>query len=123
MGGSAISISGAEVQCVSDFKFLGIHISDDLTWTLNSSIMVKKVQQHLYFLQSLKKAHLCTGILGNFYSCTVESILTNCISVWFSNCSASDHKALQRVVKTAQHITDAQLPSTENIFHKRCLGR
>lgn len=59
----------------------------------------------------------------DFYRCTIESILTNCISVWYGNCSVSDRKALQRVVKTAQWITGTQLPTIENIYHKRCLGR
>ncbi|KAK6293977.1 hypothetical protein J4Q44_G00348070 [Coregonus suidteri] len=31
-----------------------------------------------------------------FYSCTIESILTGCITAWYGNCSASDRKALQR---------------------------
>lgn len=41
----------------------------------------------------------------------------------YGNCSAADHKALQRVVKTAQQITGTQLPTIEEIYHKRCLGR
>ncbi|KAI4872906.1 hypothetical protein NFI96_001928 [Prochilodus magdalenae] len=118
-----IHISGAEVECVSNFKFLGVHISEDLTWSLNSSTMVKKAQQRLYFLRSLKKAHLCPRILVDFYRCTIESILTNCISVWYGSCSASDRKALQRVVKTAQRITGTQLPTTESVYQKRCLSR
>ncbi|KAI4903872.1 hypothetical protein NFI96_022133, partial [Prochilodus magdalenae] len=118
-----IHISGAEVECVSNFKFLGIHISEDLTWSLKSSTMVKKAQQRLYFLRSLKKAHLCPRILVDFYRCTIESILTNCISVWYGSCSASDRKALQRVVKTAQRITGTQLPTIESVYQKRCLSR
>ncbi|KAI4877716.1 hypothetical protein NFI96_022799 [Prochilodus magdalenae] len=113
-----IHISGAEGECVSNFKFLGVHISEDLTWSLNSSTMVKKAQQRLYFLRSLKKAHLCPRILVDFYRCTIESILTNCISVWYGSCSASDRKALQRVVKTAQRITGTQLPTTESVYQK-----
>lgn len=34
--------------------------------------------------------------------CTIESILANCITVWWGNCSVSDQKVLQRVVRTAQ---------------------
>ncbi|KAI4884795.1 hypothetical protein NFI96_009218 [Prochilodus magdalenae] len=83
--------------------------------------MVKKAQQRLYFLRSLKKAHLCPRILVDFYRCTTESILTNCISVWYGSCSASDRKALQRVVKTAQRITGTQLPTIESVYQKRCL--
>ncbi|KAI4891818.1 hypothetical protein NFI96_002199 [Prochilodus magdalenae] len=118
-----IHISGAEVECVSNFKFLGVHISEDLTWSLNSSTMVKKAQQRLYFLRSLKKAHLCPRILVDFYRCTIESTLTNCISVWYGSCSASDRKALQQVVKTAQRITGTQLPTIESVYKKRCLSR
>ena len=40
-------------------------------------------------------------ILKRFYSCTIESILTGCIC--YDNCSASDPKALKRVVRTAQY--------------------
>ncbi|KAI4890249.1 hypothetical protein NFI96_014024, partial [Prochilodus magdalenae] len=42
------------------------------------SVLVKKAQQHLYFLRNLKKVHLSPR---NFYRCTIESILTNCITV------------------------------------------
>lgn len=53
-------------------------------------------------------------ILVNFYRCTIESILTNCVTVWYGNCSAYDRKALQRVVETAQCI-GSPLPSIEAI--------
>ncbi|KAI4889745.1 hypothetical protein NFI96_003302 [Prochilodus magdalenae] len=107
----------------SNFKFLGTHISSDLTWSLNSSVLVKKAQQHLYFPRSLKKVHLSPRILENVCRCTIESILTNGISVWYGNCCAADRKALQRVVKMAQRITGTQLPTIQDIYHKRCLGR
>ncbi|KAI4882866.1 hypothetical protein NFI96_000892 [Prochilodus magdalenae] len=118
-----VYISGAAVEQVTSFKFLGTHISCDLTWSLNSSVLVKKAQQHLYFLRSLKKVHLSPRILVNFYRCTIESILTNGISVWYGNCCAADRKALQRVVKMAQRITGTQLPTIQDIYRKRCLGR
>jgi hypothetical protein len=34
-------------------------------------------------------------ILKRFYSCTIKSILTGCITTWYGNCSASDHKVLE----------------------------
>ncbi|KAI3368311.1 hypothetical protein L3Q82_007831 [Scortum barcoo] len=48
-------------------------------------------------------------ILCSFYRCTIESILTGCIP-------ALNHKALQRVVKAAQHITRMELPSMEDLY-------
>ncbi|KAI3375577.1 hypothetical protein L3Q82_003700 [Scortum barcoo] len=102
------------VERVSSFKFLGIHISENLSWTANTSSLIKKAHQRLFFLRTLKKNHLSTAIpMGNFYRCAIESILTNCITVWYGNCSVADRKALQRVVKTAQRITKTPLPAIE----------
>lgn len=46
---SPISISGTAMQRVSSFKFLGVHIREDLTWTEETTQVVKKAQQRLYF--------------------------------------------------------------------------
>src|SRR4029434_1515864 len=108
---------------VASFKFLGVHISEDLSWTLNTSTLVKKAHQRLFFLRRWKKANLSPQILVNFYRCTIESILTNCISVWYGSCSVADRKTLQRVVKTAQCITGSPLPTIEAVQRKRCLRK
>ena len=59
-------------------------------------------------------------ILKRFYSCTIESILTGCITAWYGNCSASDRKARQRVVRTVQYITGAKLPAIQDRYTRRC---
>lgn len=40
---------------------------ENLTWSLNTSSILKKAQQPLYFLRRLKKAHLLPPILTTFY--------------------------------------------------------
>ena len=118
-----VRINGTEVERVTSYRFLGVHISEDLSWTLNTSKLIKKAHQRLFFLRKLKKAHLSPQILVNFYRSIIESILTNCVTVWYGNCSVSDRKALQRVVKTAQRIIGSSLPSIEAVQHKRCLRK
>ncbi|KAI5615474.1 gastrula zinc finger protein XlCGF28.1-like [Silurus asotus] len=118
-----VNINGTEVERVSSFKFLGVHISEDLSWQQNTSALVKKAQQRLYFLRSLKKSHLSPRILTSFYRCVIESILTNSITVWYGGSTVCERKALQRVVKTAQRITGTQLPSIEHLHHSKCLRR
>uniref|UniRef100_A0A3B3BMJ4 Reverse transcriptase domain-containing protein n=1 Tax=Oryzias melastigma TaxID=30732 RepID=A0A3B3BMJ4_ORYME len=118
-----IHIKGEVVERVDSFKFLGVHISEDLSWTTACSKVVKKAHQRLFFLRTLRRNHLSTNILVNFYRCTIESILTNCITVWYGSCSAADRKALQRAVKIAQHVTGAPLPAIKDIYKKRCLKR
>lgn len=48
-----LEIKREEVERVSSFKFLGIHVSEDLKWTVNTAALVKKAQQRLYFLRTL----------------------------------------------------------------------
>ncbi|KAK3538532.1 hypothetical protein QTP86_006696 [Hemibagrus guttatus] len=82
---SPIYINGSEVERVSSFKFLGVHISEDLSWHQNTSTLVRKAQQHLHFLIKLKKVHLSPKILTNFYGCILENILTSPITVWYGS--------------------------------------
>ncbi len=42
-------IWGEMVERVTTFKFLSTHITPDLTWTANTTSLVKKAQQRLYF--------------------------------------------------------------------------
>ncbi len=58
--------------------------------------------------------------LRSFYTCTVESILTGCITAWFGNSTAGNRRALQRVVRTARHIVGGELPSLQDIYTRRC---
>jgi hypothetical protein len=55
-------------------------------------------------------------MLKEFYRCTVEGMLTGCITAWYGNCLASDSKSLQRVVRTAQYITGAKLPARGPLY-------
>ncbi|KAL1006621.1 hypothetical protein UPYG_G00074580, partial [Umbra pygmaea] len=122
-GLAPIHIDGAEVERVSEFKFLGVLISDDLTWSRQTSSATKTAQKCLYFLRRLKKFGMSARILINFYRCTIESILSGCITAWYGSCSAADRKALQRVVKSAERIIGCCLPSVQGIYHKRCLRK
>eukprot|EP00061_Rhincodon_typus_P001547 g15082.t1 len=66
---------------------------------------------------------MSTRPLTNFYSCTIESILSGCTKAWHSNCSTQDDKKLQTVVCKAQTITEANLPSKDSVSTARCRGK
>ncbi len=118
-----LTIDSSTVERVSSTKFLGVHITEDLTWTTNTMSLSKKAQQHLHFLCRLKRASLPPPILNTFYRGTIESVLTGCITVWYGNCSAADRKTLQRTENTAAKIIGAPLPSILGIFLARCSSK
>ena len=120
VGLAPITINRTTIERVSSFKFLGVHISEDLTWTHHTDTITKTARQQLFFLQRLRRFHMDTRIHRNFYRGTVERILTGFISAWYGSCSALKLKPLQRVVKTARHINRTALPSMEELYTQQC---
>ncbi len=118
-----LMISGTPVERVSSFKYFGVNISEDLTWTTHIQTQVKKARQRLYHLRQLRKFMVSPAILKTFYSGAIESVLTQCISVWYNNATNQDCKALQRVVRLAERISGSALPSLQDIYLKRCKSR
>ncbi|XP_053083447.1 uncharacterized protein LOC128316964 [Pangasianodon hypophthalmus] len=118
-----LTINGAPVFRVNSSKFLGVHISEDLSWVTNTTSLAKKAQSRLYFLRKLRKARVPPPIMCFFYQGTIESILTSCITVWYGGCNASFPKTLQRIVNAASKIIGVSLPSLVDIFHTRLTSR
>jgi hypothetical protein len=57
-----IHIDGTAVEKVESFKFLGVHITDDLKWSTHTRV-VKKAQQCLFKLRRLKTFDLAPKTL------------------------------------------------------------
>ena len=110
---SPILIDGAAVEQVESFKFLGVHITNKLPWSKNTKTVVKRAQQSLFPLRRLKRFCMGPQILKRFYSCTIESIHTGCMTAHYC-------KALQRVVRTAQYITGAKIPAIRYLYTTWC---
>ncbi|XP_062894106.1 uncharacterized protein LOC134340602 [Mobula hypostoma] len=106
-----------EVERVSNFKFLDVTISEDLSWTHHGNIIAKKTRQRLYFLRSLWRFSMSLKTLANLYRRIVESVLTGCITAWYGNTNAFEWEILQKVVYLAQCII---CKTTEHIYMKGC---
>jgi hypothetical protein len=111
-----ILIDGTVVDQVECFKFPGVHIPNKLTWSKHTKTVVKMARQNLFPLRRLTRFGMGPQILKRFYSCTIESILSGFITAWYCNCSASNRKALQSIVRTAQYITWAKLPAIQDLY-------
>ncbi|KAK1800981.1 hypothetical protein P4O66_004728 [Electrophorus voltai] len=90
------------------------HYQPDLSWSRHTNSLAKKARQRLYHFR------LPSKVLRNFYTCTIESILTGNVTVWFGDSTKQDRQALQRVVRSAERITHMELPDLQTIYYKRC---
>ncbi|KAK1784677.1 hypothetical protein P4O66_003358 [Electrophorus voltai] len=115
-----VRINGTTLERVDSFGYLGLHISQDLSWSRHTNSLAKKACQRLYHLRCLRDFRLPSKVLWNVYTCTIESIFMGNITVWFGNCTKQDRQALQRVVHSAERITHSELPDLQTIYYKWC---
>jgi hypothetical protein len=69
---ASIHMDGAAVEQIDGFKFLGVHITNKLTWSKYTKTVVKRARQNLFPLR--KRFGMGSQILKRFYSCTLASL-------------------------------------------------
>jgi hypothetical protein len=97
------------VEQFESFNFLGVHITNKLEWFKHTKTVMKRARQSVFPLRKLQIFGMGPQIVKRFYSCNIKSI-----TAWYGNCSASNCKALQRVVRMAQYITGDKLPAIQD---------
>ena len=70
------SLTGAAVEQVESFKFLGVHITNKLTWFKHNKTVMKRAQQNLLPFRRLKRLGMGPQILKRFYSCLERQLLS-----------------------------------------------
>ncbi len=94
---SPLSIGNEVMERVTEFKFLGVTVSEDLSWSTNTASVVGKAHQCLYYMRKLKRAKIHRQLMVNLYNSAISSVLSYGFLVWFSSCTKADQQALQRV--------------------------
>ena len=115
-----ITLCDSTIDTVESFCFLGTIISQDLKWELNTSSLIKKAQQRMYFLRQLKKFNLPKTMMVHFYTAIIESILTSSITIWYAAATAKDKGRLQ---SAEEKVIDCNLPSLQDLYTSRTLRR
>lgn len=100
------------MERVTKFRYLGITVSQDLTWSHHLRSVMKKAN-----LRRLRDFKLPRRVLKNFYIHTVESILSENITTWMGNTTKQEKLALRRMVRSAERFIKAFL-SNLHIYTK-----
>ena len=74
---TSIHIDRPVVEQVESFKFVSVHITKELSWSTYTNTTTPLPPQEL---RRLKRFGIGPQILKRFYSCTIEGILTGCIT-------------------------------------------
>ncbi len=104
------------------FKFYFSHLRHLLCLCTHKKKTLSLLYQHLH-LRILRKNNLNWKLLVNSYCCSIESVLTYCITVRHASCSETDKRGLQRIIKTAERIIGSPLPSLNDLYNSRVLNK
>lgn len=107
------SLQAKAVETIPHFKYLGVQITEDLTWSTHTKMVVRKAQQCLYYLHCLRKFRLLFRILTSFYRRTIKKHPDrqhHCVV----------RKTLKRVVQSAERTTGGHLADLRDIYIWQC---
>ncbi|KAK3535551.1 hypothetical protein QTP70_016825, partial [Hemibagrus guttatus] len=113
---SPLFIDGSPMEIIKSTKFLGVHLEENFTWSLNTTSITKKAQQHLYCLWRLRKAHLSPHILTMFYRRNHRER-----SEQLHHCLVWELHHLRTIVRTAEKIIGVSPPSIT--YTIRCIRK
>ena len=85
-------------------KLLGVIITDDLSWTKNTSYLIKKAYKRMTILRKLFEFKISVTDLLHIYILYIRSIVKqNCV-VWTNSITNDDSNSLERIQKVALRI-------------------
>lgn len=103
----SININGDCVERVSNFRVLGVHIDDNLSWKQTEVCFLRRPSKDSISWGLSERTNLVDKRLVSFYHCSTESVLRHCVSMWFSSCSSADKHFSQGHL----HCLPAHLPN------------
>ena len=114
-----LAIDGKKVERVSEYKYLGTVIDNKLNFDANTNSLHKKCQSRVYCLQKLRSLNVNQNILGNFYRCFIESVLTFGFLCWFHGLSVKNKNVLKRVVNVCGKVVGERQTSLCVLYERR----
>ncbi|KAG5276526.1 hypothetical protein AALO_G00106690 [Alosa alosa] len=104
-----VHIDGVNVEVVSTYKYLGLHLDNKLDWSANTDALYKKGQSRLYFLRRLRSFNVCSKLLRMFYQSVVASVLFYAVVCWGGSTRKKDVGRIDRLVRKAGSVVGAEL--------------
>ena len=104
-----IIIGNKQIECVSNYKLLGVYLNEDLSWNTHIDYISKKACKRLYSLRILRRAGVASSSILKVYLTIIRPVLEYAVPVWQSISSTLSDK-LETIQKRALKII---FPSTE----------
>ena len=77
-----VNILGMDIETVTSYKYLGVHLNNRLDWADNTDATFRKGQSRLHLLRRLKSFGVCRPLLRTFYDTMVASVVFYSVVCW-----------------------------------------
>ncbi|TWW71601.1 RNA-directed DNA polymerase from mobile element jockey [Takifugu flavidus] len=118
-----VNILGTDVDVVESYKYLGVHLNNNLDWTHNTDALVKKGNSRLFLLRRLRSFGVQGPLLRTFYDSVVGSAIFYGIVCWSSSITDRDRKRMDRLVRRASYVLGCPLDSVEVVGNGRMMAK
>ena len=68
-----VAVGRSDIEQVSTFKLLGVHLSEDLSWAVHCDYIMKRANSRLYALRQLKKCKVPSADIVHIYCALIRS--------------------------------------------------
>jgi len=108
-----------QIERVSSFKLLGLHLDGDFSWHSHVEAVTSKATKRLYFLKQLKRAGVPHTRLLHFYLAAIRPVLEYAAPVWHHSLNKSQKNQIEAIQKMAIRIIFScacDMPYTSALF-------
>ena len=99
-----MELNSNPLETVDSMKLLGLVVSNDLSWKLNTENLTRKAYGRLWSINRLANHGATLDDLIDIYNKQVRSVLEFGVPVWNSSITKEEVKELERVQKSFLHI-------------------
>ena len=108
-------------QHVSTYKYLGVILNNDPSWSNNTDCIISKLNSRLYCLRKLKKCNVNICILKLFCQLIIKRVFTYCCACWGGTITKLDIDRIIGSSKKFASITQSNEHSDFCVYYKNAI--
>ena len=112
----SVFIDGVEVERVSSYKYLGVHLTDSLTWGDQVDALIKKLNSRLYCLRKMAIFKVRTDVMNMFYNATIYGFWRYCLITWGGNVTKADKERIDGIIRKAGGIIGEPQTTVDSVY-------
>ena len=121
-----ITIDNCPVSIVSEYKYLGCVISDNLSWDAHIKTQMKKANKRFYHVRCLRKLNVDPMIISLFFNSVVSSVILYAVACWFNNSNEKNKKDVSKLSRKVKKMISPEFHDLVNnpvlVHHNQCLS-